>query len=306
MTYKKGEPMSNVTREYKDRLFTFIFGYDENREWTLSLYNAVNGSHYTDPSLIQFTTIRQVLYLGMHNDVSFLISDEMNCYEQQSTYCPNMPLRMLQYLSDLYERYVTENHYRKHGTSRILLPKPKLVVFYNGTAEQPKEKTDKLSDAFIGTCSENDPDAEILVRMININHGKNPDFLQTCKPLYEYSWFVEETRKNMTVMKDIDEAVDMAIDAMPNDFQLKHFLTTHRREVGTMLLTEYNEEEELRLSRLEGERLGLEKGKRENREENIVSMINSLRCLDLDTETIKTGIIAGFNLTKEEIAKYFP
>ncbi len=39
-----------ANREYKDRLFNFIFGREENREWTLSLYNAVNDSGYTDAS----------------------------------------------------------------------------------------------------------------------------------------------------------------------------------------------------------------------------------------------------------------
>ena len=35
--------MSNVNRKYKDRVFKFIFGNPENKAWTLSLYNAVNG-----------------------------------------------------------------------------------------------------------------------------------------------------------------------------------------------------------------------------------------------------------------------
>ena len=55
------------------------------------LYNAVNGSSFNDPEAIEITTIMETMYLGMHNDVSFLISDEMNLYEQQSTYNPNMP-----------------------------------------------------------------------------------------------------------------------------------------------------------------------------------------------------------------------
>ena len=78
--------MSIVNREYKDRLFLFLFGREENRSWTLSLYNAVNGSDYSDPSMIQITTIEQVIYLGMHNDVSFIIGEEMSLYEQQSSY----------------------------------------------------------------------------------------------------------------------------------------------------------------------------------------------------------------------------
>lgn len=97
--------MATDNIQYKDRLFSFLFGSEENREWTLSLYNAVNGSSYTDPSMIQITTIKEVMYLGMHNDVSFLISNEMNLYEQQSTYNPNMPVRLLQYSGNLYEKY---------------------------------------------------------------------------------------------------------------------------------------------------------------------------------------------------------
>ncbi len=66
--------MPAARTEYRDRLFSFIFGSEEHREWTLSLYNAVNGTCYDDPGQIVITTIRDVLYLGMHNDVSFLIS----------------------------------------------------------------------------------------------------------------------------------------------------------------------------------------------------------------------------------------
>ena len=87
--------MAEVQTQYKDRLFSFIFGSGEHREWTLSLYNAVNGTHYDDPDQIIITTIREALYLGMHNDVSFMIAGEINMYEQQSSYNPNMPLMSL-------------------------------------------------------------------------------------------------------------------------------------------------------------------------------------------------------------------
>ena len=45
--------MNNVNRKYKDRVFKFIFGNPENKAWTLSLYNAVNGSQYRNPDEIQ-------------------------------------------------------------------------------------------------------------------------------------------------------------------------------------------------------------------------------------------------------------
>lgn len=105
--------MSADNPQYKDRLFNFLFGSEENKAWTLSLYNAVNGSAYTDPSVIEITTIREVMYLGMHNDVSFLIADAMTLYEQQSTYNLNMPLRLLQYAGNLYEKFVKERKLNK-------------------------------------------------------------------------------------------------------------------------------------------------------------------------------------------------
>ena len=41
--------MAEIQREYRDRLFCYIFGSEAHKEWTLSLYNAVNRTNYTDP-----------------------------------------------------------------------------------------------------------------------------------------------------------------------------------------------------------------------------------------------------------------
>ena len=81
--------MSGVNREYKDRLFVAIFGRRENQKWTLSLYNAVNGTSYEDPSEIEINTMDDSVYMGMKNDVSFILRDHISIYEQQSTYNPN-------------------------------------------------------------------------------------------------------------------------------------------------------------------------------------------------------------------------
>ena len=46
-------------RQYQDRLFKAIFGREEHKDWLLSLYNALNGSSYTDPSAIEINTIER-------------------------------------------------------------------------------------------------------------------------------------------------------------------------------------------------------------------------------------------------------
>ena len=231
--------MSKIITEFKDRLFTFIFGRAENREWTLDLYNAMNGTHYADPEAIQINTIREVLYLSMRNDVSFLLSEEMNLYEQQSTFNPNMPVRQLQYCGYLYEKYIKENSLKKYGGKILKLPVPKLVVFYNGKQNEPDDQILRLSDSFPPGSK---GDIEVCVRMVNINYGRSPELLAACRPLNEYSWFVAEVRSKGKTMS-IEDAVDSTISSIPGDFVLKPFFTTHRVEVRGMMLMEYDEEE---------------------------------------------------------------
>lgn len=228
--------------QYKDRLFNFLFGSEENKAWTLSLYNAVNQSSYTDPAAIEITTIKEVMYLGMHNDVSFIISNEMNLYEQQSTYNPNMPVRLLQYVGNLYEKYINQMGMNKFGDTLIMLPVPRLIVFYNGTKNEPDKKILRLSDAFPKGAKS---DIEVTVTMLNVNFGRNQSLLDACKPLAEYAWLVNEVRKNNRTRDEegLSSAIDHAISMMPDDFVIKPFLVAHRAEVKGMLLTEYNEAE---------------------------------------------------------------
>ena len=47
-----GDTLAEATEKYRDRLFCFIFGSEEHKDWTLSLYNAVNNTAYTDSSMI--------------------------------------------------------------------------------------------------------------------------------------------------------------------------------------------------------------------------------------------------------------
>ncbi|MCR5343704.1 MAG: hypothetical protein K6E70_10140 [Butyrivibrio sp.] len=257
-----------INNNNKDRLFNFIFGYPENKKWTLSLYNAVNGSAHTDENAIEFNTIKDVLYMRMRNDTSFIIYDIVSLYEHQSTFNPNMPLRQLQYLGNLYESYVKKNKLNKYGSKLIMLPVPKLVVFYNGETEKADEIILKLSDSF-AEAHRQESDVEVRVRMLNINYGHNAQLLGSCKPLYEYSWFIKRIQDNMSKADkpDIEEATSLAIDEMPDDFIIKDFLEIHRAEVKGMLLTEYDEAETLELFKKEARDEGKAEGKEEGKEE---------------------------------------
>ena len=99
-----------VNPKYKDRLFKFIFGEEteQSKRWRLQLYNALNGTNFTDPDELKINTIENVVYITMHNDISFLVDTEMNLFEEQSSYNPNMPLRGLIYFGILYQKYLVK------------------------------------------------------------------------------------------------------------------------------------------------------------------------------------------------------
>lgn len=275
---------TNGNREYKDRLFNFIFGREENREWTLSLYNAINGSDYTDASLIEFNTLGDVLYMGMKNDTSFILSNRMSVYEHQSSYNPNMPVRMLEYVGKLYSGYITKNKVNKYGSTQIMLPVPKLVVFYNGTTDKDDEVILKLSDAF----NENhrvEADIEVRVRMLNVNYGHNAKLMEGCKPLMEYSWFVDRIREYQKE-NSLEESVKKAIENMPESFRIKSFLAVHMEEIKGMLDTEYNEAEVHEAFKAEGHAEGLAEGRAERDE-----LRNEIERLRKENEELKKRLL---------------
>lgn len=228
-----------VKRNYKDTLFIYLFG--RNKEFALSLYNAISGSAHKDPDDIQFNTIDDFIYLGRKNDVSFIIDGQINIYEHQSTYSPNIPVRMLIYYSRLLEGYIENENRSLYARKRILLSSPRFIVFYNGPDERDDEEIMDLSDSFAGGKK---GDADLRVRMININFGHNTKLLNECPELYEYAWLIASIREEREIPAKLEEALDSVIMKMPDDFKIKKMIERNRAEVTGMLFTEWNEEVE--------------------------------------------------------------
>lgn len=267
--------LTEANRLYKDRVFKFIFGNPENKEWTLSLYNAVNGSNYSNPDDIQFNTIEDAVYMSMKNDVSFIILDEMNLWEHQSSFNPNMPMRFLTYGTQLYEKYTATSGYYKFSRKLQRLPKPHCICFYNGTEEQPEQQVLKLSDAFGG-----EGDIEVKVKMLNVNYGKNRALMETCQPLREYAWLVDRVREHQRVLQNLEAAVDASIDEMPDSFVIRTLIEAHRAGVKKMFLTEYDEEKMKEQERKEAFADGVDAGVAEANERVAADMLKKKYPLD--------------------------
>lgn len=233
-----------ANRIYKSRISAMLFS---GRNELLKLYNAINGTSYDVPQLLQINTLENAVYMSMQNDVSFIIDMRLNLYEHQSTYSPNLPLRYLLYVADIYSDYTKEMNL--YGSRAVQLPTPKFVVFYNGHAEQPDRKELKLSELF--TIPETDPSLELKAVMLNINKGHNRKLMETCKTLQDYAEYTLRVRTYAAEMS-LDEAVERAITECIREGILAEFLKKNRAEAKKVSIYEYDEERHMRQTREEG------------------------------------------------------
>ena len=133
------------------------------------------------------------------------------------------------------------NNLMIYHEKRVRLPKPKYIVFYNGTKNQPDSMELRLSDCFENTDNEA-PCLECTATMLNINYGHNQDLMKHCRRLEEYSIFVQCVREYIQSEPSVEDALEKAIDTCINQDVLADFLKKHRAEVTNMILTTYDKD----------------------------------------------------------------
>lgn len=140
-----------------------------DRKNLLSLYNAISGKAYEDPDKLEIVTLKNAIYMGIYNDLAFIIETNLFLYEHQSTYNPNIPLRDLFYIADEYQKVVV--HKSLYSSALQKIPAPNFLVFYNGTQKKEEQWENCLSDAFENLSGE--PKLELKVTTLNVNEGHN-------------------------------------------------------------------------------------------------------------------------------------
>lgn len=251
--YQVNNRQLKAKRMYKDTIFRMLYHDKEN---LLSLYNAVNGREYTDPEKLQVVTLENAIYMGMKNDLAFIMDMNLYLYEHQSTYNQNIPLRNLFYIADEYQRLVV----RKSLYSTVIqkIPTPRFIVFYNGTKKVDDYNEFRLSSAYENPTD--DPDLELKVTMLNVNDGHNLELMEHCRTLKEYAKYVARVRKYVTQNIPLEEAVTRAVDECIEEGILAEFLVKNKAEVIKVSIYEYDKEfEEKKLRKAEYE-AGVEAG----------------------------------------------
>ena len=253
------EKIPAANRQYKDTVFRMLFSEKEN---LLSLYNAVTGKAYQNADDLKIVTLENAIYMGMKNDLAFMLETNIYLYEHQSTLNPNIPLRDLIYIGIEYQQYVDDKSLYSSRLQKI--PAPKFMVFYNGTDAVDDRVELRLSKAYEHLAGE--PDLELKVLMLNVNEGHNKELMEQCQTLKEYAIYVARVRKYTSEM-NLNDAVARAIDECIKEGILVEFLRKNRSEVKMVSILEYDKEwEEKKLRKAEyeaGRSEGIEIGKSE-------------------------------------------
>lgn len=278
-----------VNRIYKDRLYKMIFN---DKSELLKLYNAINGTHYDDPAMLTITTLDNAIYMTMENDLSFIIDMRLALYEQQSTVNPNLPLRFLMYITDIYSAYTKDMNI--YGSKKVQIPLPSFVIFYNGVKSQPDRTEFLLSELFHPTTDQ--PALELKAVMLNINKGHNQELMNACHTLRDYSEYVARIRTYSAEMP-LTDAVEKAITECIHENILRDFLLKNRAEAKAMSIYEYDEEKTLRMFREEG----YEDGERNGKIQATIEM-----CLEfnLSSDAIVQKLMTKFQFSENQVQEY--
>lgn len=288
--------MSNTNRNYKDTFFKFIFGSSKRKENTLALYNALNGSHYDNPNDLTINTLKDVFYIDMKNDVSFIIDDKLVLYEQQSTVNPNMPLRMLLYVSKIMNKYIKKEKINLYSHRKAEIPSPKCIVFYNGKENFPETRTYYLSDLFKKDYT---GDIEVTVICYNINGTNNKTLKESCKQLGEYAYINDEIQRRIDEGIPLDETIQTTLDELPDTFILKELLEENRGAIMSVLEKEYSREEMRELDYKDGIEQGIEQGVKQGIQQSRVEVALSMLSENVPDEFI----IRHLGIKKKELNK---
>jgi len=265
---------SKVNRKYKDSVFSLLLSDEKT---IAEVYGAISGKDYGPDAKVEIKTLKNVLSNGMFNDVAFVLDDRLVVLiEHQSTINENMPLRMLLYIAEIYNRLSEDENL--YSRKMFKIPRPIFIMLYNGVEDMPDKWELKLSDMFKdGGEDGNQINLELTVTVYNINKGCNPDMAQRSRTLNEYATFIYIIREYKKTMEFGDAVRKAVVDCIKQNV-LKEFLENHKKEVIGMLTQEWTLEKAIAFERREA--------RTEGQIERAMDIARTMQAKGFDVDTI--------------------
>ena len=235
----------------KDSVFTLLFSEIGNiRKLYQSLHD--DADSYLDEDF-KIVTLENAIINGQYNDLGFTVKDRLIILvEAQSTFNPNMGIRLLMYIAKSYHDYIVENKLNIFSEKLIKLPMPEFIVVYSGTAKQDVNEI-RLSDCFEAGIT---PNIELIVKVIkkdNVKSGILQEYLSFCD-MYNIN-----VRGKKTAAERLSGLRQVIHECIKNGI-LREFLKKHQKEVEDMMMTVIPPEQALEFIKLEEYNKGVEEG----------------------------------------------
>lgn len=273
-------------RDIKDSVFTFLFS---DLEYTKQLYLSL---HPEDTEIrdedFKLVTLENILAIGQYNDLGFQVRDKLILLvEAQSTFSPNIPLRMLMYLAKTYNEYIEEHQLSLYREKKVSIPLPELYVIYTGEKETPDIL--RLSDMYEGSGS-----ADLAVRVLR--DGQPGDILS------QYVDFCQVANEQVSLYGRTDEALMSTIQICQERGILVPFLDCRKKEVVDIMTRLFSQEKAWEMELAAHAREEREEGRKEGREEGEqMGMANLLKKMLANASILDVSRITG--ISQEEITR---
>lgn len=273
-------------KNYRDSLFRNIF---KDKKRLQSLYRALTGK--TVPlDEMKVNTLKGVFFNDIKNDISFRVGDRMVILmEHQSTWNPNMPLRMLWYISKIYNHELQKD--LPYRSVLVKIPTPEFYVLYNGERKEPVHSLLRLSDAFSVTSSS----LELIVATYNINYAKNNPLLENCAELRAYSIFVAQVKAGIAKGLSLANAIKQAIYFCESHDLMADYFAKNEQEVFDMVTFKWDDKRALEVAKEDGVTIGEEK-----------AQMNSIRALMKNAGVTAEKAMELLSIDKSLQQKYLP
>ena len=281
--------MNCENRRHKDSLFVDYFSKD--RDWKqhfLSLYNAIHGTNLqVETTKLERVNLEQVLYMDYYNDIAVMVNDQfIMMIEHQSSINPNMPLRLLEYVTRIYGNMIDSK--LKFSSQMIPLAKPEFIVFYTGKENIPPESYLSLSDAFkVKHFPNAELTLELKVKVCKIKSTNPSPVIHKCPDLDQYVQFLKliDKAKSDGQSKPLTRAIQEAV----HHNVLKDYLERKGGEVLSILMTEYDYATDIAVKQEEAFAIGLERGIERGAYENKLETAKTFLSMGLTPEQVAQG-----------------
>ena len=220
-------------RTAKNSVFLDLF---QIKSYLLKLYKTLHpeDTTATEDSLTDIT-IENVLTDNLYNDLGFIVNDKlMILIEAQSTWTMNILVRVLLYLAQSYHEYFQRTSQNYYKSRKVKMPKPELYVIFTGDKGRKPDKISLSKEFFEGA----DIDIEVKAKVIYESDQDNiiNQYIIFCKV------FNEQTGQHGMTQKAVSETIRICKDRNV----LKEYLLEREKEVVTIMMSLFNEEEILK------------------------------------------------------------